>query len=63
MRLDDKQDGEGKGTSHFDGDLYLIQAIYMNVRASTASRGLRDSTTSQLPKSKEYQLRETKPPI
>ena len=49
----DEQDGEGREQNHFDGDIYLIQAIYMNKKASTASRSLRDSMQIQLPKSKE----------
>ena len=48
----DKRDGEGRRTSCFDAYLYLIQAIYMNTKANTAT-SLRDSTQIQLPKSKE----------
>ena len=32
----DKGDGEGRGTSHFDGYLYLIQAIYIQAEAEKA---------------------------
>ena len=32
------RDGEGRQESHFNGYLYLIQAIYMESKASTATR-------------------------
>ena len=48
----DEQDGEGRRTSHFNAYLYLIQAIYMNMKANTAT-SLRDSMQIQLPKFKE----------
>ena len=31
-----KGDGEGRRTSHFDADIYLIQAIYMKAEAEKA---------------------------
>ena len=49
----DERDGEGREASHFDAYLYLIQAIYMNKKASTASRSPRDDMQIQLPKSEE----------
>ena len=55
-------DGEGRRTSCFNAYLYLIQAIYMNMKANTAT-SLRDSMQIQLPKSKEEQLWETGPSI
>ena len=58
----DEQDSEGRRTSHFNAYLYLIQAIYMNMKANTAT-SLRDSMQIQLPKSKEEQLWETEPCI
>ena len=40
----DKGEGEGRGTSRFDGYLYLIQAIYIQAEAEKALGETRRNT-------------------